>query len=164
MRPPTACPRGSAPAFISTIKTSGKPVSFNATRIRFALMLAFCGFALVSDARSLSDLGDRSEHGGRASTEVHDIEAHSGAMQRNIGGERSEGVMGRSPAGARLQGEGETGYRSRDWPGLCRRQGTKSRRLRRRREQLSSRSILNPTGSKHMTCCASDGAAPAQCL
>ena len=35
--------------------------------------------------RSLSDSGDRSEHGGRASTEVHDIEAHSGSMQRNIG-------------------------------------------------------------------------------
>jgi len=49
---------------------------------------------------SLSDLVDRSEHGGRASTEVHDIEAHSGAMQRDIGGERSEGVMGRSPASA----------------------------------------------------------------
>jgi hypothetical protein len=37
-------------------------------------------------ARSLSVLGDRREHGGRAGTEVHDIEAHSGAMQRNIGG------------------------------------------------------------------------------
>ena len=37
------------------------------------------------DTRSLSGLGDRSEHGGRASTEVHDIEAHSGSMQRNIG-------------------------------------------------------------------------------
>ena len=35
--------------------------------------------------RSLSDSGDRSEHGGRASTEVLDIEAHSGSMQRNIG-------------------------------------------------------------------------------
>jgi hypothetical protein len=33
----------------------------------------------------LSDLGDRSERGGRASTEFHDIEAHSGSMQRNIG-------------------------------------------------------------------------------
>jgi len=50
--------------------------------------------------RSLSDLGDRSEHGERARTDFHDIEAHSGSMQREIGGERSEGVMGRSPTSA----------------------------------------------------------------
>jgi hypothetical protein len=36
-------------------------------------------------ARSLSDLGDRSEQGGRASTEFHDFEAHSGSMQRDSG-------------------------------------------------------------------------------
>ena len=36
-------------------------------------------------SRNLSDLDDRSEQGGRASTEVHDIEAHSGSMQRDIG-------------------------------------------------------------------------------
>jgi hypothetical protein len=36
-------------------------------------------------ARSLSDLGDRSEHGGRARTEFSDSEAHSGAMERKIG-------------------------------------------------------------------------------
>jgi len=34
---------------------------------------------------------------------------------------------------ARLQGEGETGNRSRIWPGPCRRQVNKSRRLGRRR-------------------------------
>jgi len=39
----------------------------------------------VISARSLSDLGDRSEQGGRARTEFHDIEAHSGSMQRDIG-------------------------------------------------------------------------------
>jgi len=36
-------------------------------------------------SRSLSDLGDRSEHGGRARTAFYDIEAHSGSMQRDIG-------------------------------------------------------------------------------
>jgi hypothetical protein len=35
--------------------------------------------------RSLSDSGDRSEHGGRASTEFADFEAHSGAIEREIG-------------------------------------------------------------------------------
>jgi len=39
----------------------------------------------VPDPSSLSDLGDRSEHDGRARTEFHDFEAHSGAMQREIG-------------------------------------------------------------------------------
>ena len=34
--------------------------------------------------RSLSDLGNRSEHGGRARTNVHDFEAHSGPTQRKI--------------------------------------------------------------------------------
>ena len=37
----------------STNKTLGKPVSFNATRIRFAWMLTFWGFVLVSDAKSM---------------------------------------------------------------------------------------------------------------
>ena len=36
-------------------------------------------------ASNLSDLGDRREHDGRARTEFHDFEAHSGAMQREIG-------------------------------------------------------------------------------
>ena len=36
-------------------------------------------------ARSLSDLSDRSEPGGRARTVWHDFEAHSGTMQREIG-------------------------------------------------------------------------------
>jgi hypothetical protein len=31
---------------------------------------------VLTGPRSLSDSADRSEHGGRASTEVHDIEAH----------------------------------------------------------------------------------------
>ena len=35
--------------------------------------------------RSLSDLGDRSEHGGRARQKVYDFEAHSGPTQREIG-------------------------------------------------------------------------------
>jgi len=35
-------------------------------------------------ARSLSDLSDRSEPGGRARTVLHDFEAHSGPMQREI--------------------------------------------------------------------------------
>jgi len=35
--------------------------------------------------RSLSDLSDRSEPGGRARTVLHDFEAHSGPMQREIG-------------------------------------------------------------------------------
>jgi hypothetical protein len=39
----------------------------------------------MRSARSLSDLGNRSEHGGRASTEFSDFEAHSGAMEREIG-------------------------------------------------------------------------------
>jgi hypothetical protein len=34
---------------------------------------------------SLSGLGDRSEHGGRARTDFHDFEAHSHATQREIG-------------------------------------------------------------------------------
>ncbi len=36
-------------------------------------------------ASSLSDLSDRSEPSGRARTVFHDFEAHSGAMQREIG-------------------------------------------------------------------------------
>ena len=36
--------------------------------------------------RSLSDLGNRSEHGGRARTNGHDFEAHSGPTQRKIRG------------------------------------------------------------------------------
>jgi hypothetical protein len=36
-------------------------------------------------ARSLSDLGNRSEHDGRARTNGHDFEAHSGPTQRKIG-------------------------------------------------------------------------------
>jgi hypothetical protein len=38
------------------------------------------GWYTPARARSLSDLGDCSEHGGRASTEFPDFEAHSGAM------------------------------------------------------------------------------------
>jgi peptide-methionine (S)-S-oxide reductase len=34
--------------------------------------------------RSLSDLGDRSEHGGRTRTDFHDFEAHSHSTQRGI--------------------------------------------------------------------------------
>ena len=37
-------------------------------------------------SRSLSDLGDRSEHDGRARANGHDFEAHSGPTQREIGG------------------------------------------------------------------------------
>ena len=41
--------------------------------------------AMVSVARSLSDLGDRSEHGGRARPNVDDFEVHSGPTRRKIG-------------------------------------------------------------------------------
>ena len=40
---------------------------------------------LSRGARSLLDLSDRSEPGGRARTVLHDFEAHSGTMQREIG-------------------------------------------------------------------------------
>ena len=35
------------------------------------------GGATNPGARSLSDLGDRSEHGGRVRSKFHDFEAHS---------------------------------------------------------------------------------------
>jgi hypothetical protein len=41
--------------------------------------------SLNSTPRSLSDLGDCSEHGGRASTEFPDFEAHWGALEREMG-------------------------------------------------------------------------------
>jgi hypothetical protein len=46
-----------------------------------------CVFAvkMVSFWRDLPDLGDRSEHGGRARTGFTDVEAHSGAMERKTG-------------------------------------------------------------------------------
>jgi cyclopropane fatty-acyl-phospholipid synthase-like methyltransferase len=50
------------------------------------LMLLHTIYTILRQApRSLSDLGDRSEQGGRASTEFHDNEAHSGSMQRDSG-------------------------------------------------------------------------------
>ncbi|MEA3410592.1 MAG: cation:proton antiporter [Pseudomonadota bacterium] len=45
--------------------------------------------------RNLSDLGDRSGHGGRARQNVHDLEAHSGSTQREIGD-----ILSRSPISA----------------------------------------------------------------
>jgi hypothetical protein len=65
------------------------------------------------------DLGDRSEHGGRASTEISDIEAHSGAIQRDSGGERSEGAAkrgGREARGPRSEGAAKRGGREARGP------------------------------------------------
>ena len=39
---------------------------------------------LMISPGSLSDLGNRSEHGGGARTEFHDFEAHSDPTQREI--------------------------------------------------------------------------------
>ena len=50
---------------------------------------------ISSDSRSLSDLGNRSEHGGRASTNGHDFEAHSGPYAT-----KNRGHLGRSPISA----------------------------------------------------------------
>ncbi len=40
----------------------------------------------------LSDLGDRSEHGGRARSNLSDFEAHSGPTQRKIGACMDAGI------------------------------------------------------------------------
>ena len=45
-----------------------------------------CTVVYFRAPRSLSDLGNRSEHGGRARTNGHDFEAHSGPTQRKIRG------------------------------------------------------------------------------
>ena len=59
------------------------PLLMVATPIVAILIL---GVLLMRHAfRSLSDLGDRSEHDGRARTNDHDFEAHSGPTQREIG-------------------------------------------------------------------------------
>jgi hypothetical protein len=85
------------------LKSAGRNDQARA-ELLFGVQMSKYVFALTAEdrtfPRSLSDLGDRSEQGGRASTEFADIEAHSGSMQRDTGGERSEGVMGHSPASA----------------------------------------------------------------
>jgi hypothetical protein len=54
-------------------------------REQYYYALQGIGIILNDLSRSLSDLGNRSEHDGRARTNGHDFEAHSGPTQRKIG-------------------------------------------------------------------------------